>query len=154
MAFQLITKPRPIPPSLEGIYILPYSWFEYGLTHGHLSVIDLAFYDTVQGSMYALAKQAKLPTVYDFGNGPCDIWLSYEPGTKKVNVIADLQRTEEGKWMYSTIESHYGEDIEYIATEFILSQSMQIQKEYNRSYIQLLKGCKVNLVHSVWKVNL
>lgn len=154
MALQLNTTPLLIPKTTEGIYILPYAWFEYGLVEGHLAIEDNAFFDTVQGSMYALAKQEKLPTVMDFGDGNCDVWLMYKPGTQEVNIIARPQQSKDGTWLYSKIKTPDGTVIRYISLDYMLDEPMLEQKEYNRTVIKLLKGCKIKLVRSVWQFNL
>lgn len=154
MAFRLNTTPLHVPRSTEGIYILPYTWFEYGIRHGHLVIEDLSFYDTVQGSMYALAKHEQLPIVCDFGSGDCDVWLMYKPGTQEVNVIAELQKDAEDYYLYTDIVTPQGKIVRYLALEGVLKDNIQDQKDYNRALVQLLKGCRVKLVRSVWKVNL
>lgn len=135
--------------NLDGHYLLPFNWLVYGLEHGLLEIEDSQFYETLQGSIYLELLDSKTVSLFKTKHGHVrDVWFEFYPGDDKVwPVFTDDRRTSG----YSVLTgSHLKQSVHFVNVNDILQMSYSDQKTVNNSIIQLLKGCRIKLVRSIW----
>lgn len=150
MAFKL-NKPKEgthlVPSSLDGLYLLPYSWLKWGLDNGTLEIEDNAFYDTVQGSLYLqLLDEGVYPKVRIDGK-VLDVWYVYYPGR---GVAFPVCRGPQGSVITELHGTFLKQDVKFTDVCDLIVMSPAMQKTVNNSIIQLMKGCHIKLKRSVW----
>lgn len=142
----------PLPDNLDGLYLFPYEWFCYGMKHGHLEIEDLAFYDTIQGSIYLALTSEKAPRVCDVDENHdyIPVWYMYRSGSGEIVSVIN-RKVKENEFQVSFIDDpHFRTTIFYCGVRSLSGLSRNDQKTVNNSIIQLFKGCRVKLKHSVW----
>jgi hypothetical protein len=140
-------------------YLLPYQWLDYGIESGFLQIEDLSFYDSLQGSLYAWAKHEGIPTSYQvqLRNGSfvtVPLWLRTEGEGLVQRAGIPLIDSESDDYICKTFDMEFCKlPVTFIGIDGLAEKSPYEQKSVNNGLIQLMKGCHLKLVHSVWFVN-
>lgn len=155
MAFKISARALvPLPTSLEGLYLFPYEWFKYGLENGHIIIEDLEFYDTIQGSMLLALDSERVPKMMiDEESGVyAPIWYLYQSGSGSIVSTVDPEVNRNDAEVAFINDGYLKTPVIYCSVSNLSRLSKNDQKSVNNSIIQLFKGCKVKLKHSVWFV--
>lgn len=141
-----------LPESLEGLYVLPYEWFNYGLGKGHLIIESLDFYDTVQGSMFLTLDIYNCPESFKDEESGIIVpyWYLYRSGSGVISGVYDEKIISGEHHARLVTDSHYRFPVAYVGVQRLSQLPPAQQKLMNESLIQLFKGSKVKLEHSVW----
>jgi hypothetical protein len=137
-----------VSPSLDGHYLLPYSWLKYGLENNLLEIEDRAFYDTLQGSLYLELLDKQIPTEWEGEHHVYDVWYEIIPGKGEAYpVVTDLCDPNG----YSILTGSYvKQPVHFCNLVELWQKSLADQKTINNSIVQLMKGCRLKLKCSVW----